>query len=341
MKKQFPAYALVCALLLTGCGIQFKTENIRRQMEAYFDLDTLQDDQLSHTTYIGIVVKTLSDEYFPLIKEGAEHRADELGVSVAVVSSDSEDEYAQQAEIVDLLAAQEVDALAFALPSSDALQKSLSAAHSSGIPLIAIDTRSSFAGCASYIGSDNYAAGQQLGGLAAQQLGSGGSCVILKGQYGDEAHSERAAGITQALLKENVHILEIDTCNSDKQLAYEAAVQALSRHPSLDLFCCTTDEMAIGALRAVEERGAPTEVIGFDGILEAAELVADGRMLSTIAQDAYHIGELTVDTACRLADGRPVAPAILCDTQCITYQNADDYIQAVRAVLYPEESEMP
>lgn len=338
MKKRMFSFLLACSLLLTGCSIQFNTENLRSHLASYFDLSELEDSDLQTPTYIGIVVKTLSDEYFPLIKAGAERKADELGVSVAVVSSDQEDEYAQQAEIIDILAAQQVDVLAFALPASEALNKSLSAAHAAGIPLIAMDTRSSFPYCAAYIGSDNYAAGVQLGQLAAERVGAGGTSVILKGQYGDEAHSERTAGITQALLQKGVRILEIDSCNSSYELAYQTAAQVLQRYPSVDIFCCTTDEMAMGALDAIEVSGAATEVIGFDGILEAAELVADGRMLYTIAQDAYHIGELTVETACRLADEKTVVPEIICETDIITADNAQAYIQSVRSTLYPEEN---
>lgn len=336
MRKQIVLIVIAC-MLLTGCSIQLNTENLRKQLESYFDLSELEDLQSQTPIYIGIVVKTLSDEYFPLIKAGAEDKADALGVSVAVVSSEQENQHEEQAELVNILTQQKVDVLAFALPASDALNQSLSAAYQNGIPLIAIDTVSNFPGCSAYIGSDNYDAGMQLGRLAAQEVGAGGNCVILKGQYGDEAHSERTAGITRELLEQDVEILGIYSCDSSYQLAYETACKVLTQNPDVELFCCTTDEMAMGALQAVQEIGGTAQVIGFDGILEAAELVAQGQLLYTIAQDAYHIGELTVETACRLAEGKPIVSEILCDTTVISEENAPEYIQSVRAALYPED----
>ncbi|MGN1031577.1 MAG: sugar ABC transporter substrate-binding protein [Butyricicoccaceae bacterium] len=339
MRKRLAAMLLCCAFVLCGCGIQWNTEQLREQFDAYFDLDDSQLEELEPASYIGIVVKRLSDEYFPLMKAGAEHRADELGVSVAVVSSDTEQDYAQQAEIVDILTAQGVDALAFALPQSRALTRSLESAQKAGIPLIALDTQSDFLGCACYIGSDNYDAGQKLGKFAAEQIGTGGTAVILQGQSNDRAHMDRTTGIFCTLNEADITVLEIETCDSDYELARDAARSALSQYPDLDLFCCTSDEMAMGALDAVSAADVQTAVIGFDGILAAAGLVESGTMLGTISQDAYHMGELAVDIACRLINGESVESPIICDTAVITKENASDYIRSVRAKLYPEEND--
>lgn len=74
----------------------------------------------------------------------------------------------------------------------------------------------------------------------------------------------------------------------------------LDRHPDFDAVYCTTDVIAIGAVRAMDQAGIPVpdevKVIGFDGL---AETQYSNPPISTIAMDARQVAKECVDLLLR------------------------------------------
>jgi ribose transport system substrate-binding protein len=81
--------------------------------------------------------------------------------------------------------------------------------------------------------------------------------------------------------------------------------------------------MGIGALRAVQEAGLEEQIqiIGFDAVSEALNLVESGEFLATVAQDPAKMGQVSVDNLVAMIKGESYEEAI--DTGCklITQEN--------------------
>lgn len=121
----------------------------------------------------AIVVKSMADQYWVLLKAGAEAKAKELGVTVNVIGPNAESEVQQQADMIQNQIGSGVAGLAVAPSNPDTVLTVLQQADQAGIPVIAVDTDlPNYESKKSFIGTGNEAAGKQGGEYAAELVGS-------------------------------------------------------------------------------------------------------------------------------------------------------------------------
>ena len=92
-------------------------------------------------------------------------------------------------------------------------------------------------------------------------------------------------------------------------MASNAAVQAVFAQ---------NDEMALGALRALQAAKKEVLVVGFDGTDDAVRAVKAGKLGATIAQQPEKIGELGVITADKVLKGEKVDTKIPVPLKVVT-----------------------
>jgi anti-anti-sigma factor len=99
--------------------------------------------------------------------------------------------------------------------------------------------------------------------------------------------------------------------------------EALAAHPDLRGVFAHNDQLALGALDAIEQQGygGRIVVVGFDGIPEGLAAVHQGRLSATVYRSTYIVGCMTVDAAARAARGEQLPPEILADVTLITSTN--------------------
>lgn len=281
----------------------------------------------------AIVVKSLADQYWVLLKAGAESKAKELGVKVEVTGPNAESEVQQQADMIQNQIGKGVDGLAVAPSSPDTVLTVLAQADSAGIPVVAVDTDlPKYENKKSFIGTGNEAAGQQGGEYAAQLVGSGKKAIVLRGRQGDTTHDQREAGIVAGLKAGGVEILEVKACDSEAEKAMNAVMDMMNRYPEIDIVVTTADSMAQGAQRAIENAGKDIPVVGFDGTIPVAKLVAEGTVIKgTVAQDPYHMGELCVENLIKLHNGETIDERIDSGTTMVTPDNAQQFADDLEA----------
>jgi DNA-binding LacI/PurR family transcriptional regulator len=120
---------------------------------------------------------------------------------------------------------------------------------------------------------------------------------------------ERYRGYSQALASAGLTVssaLQVDAFSMENS-GYDAACQLLERGEPFDAIVAASDLIAIGAMRALQERrievpGA-VSVVGFDDI-PAASLA--NPPLTTVMQDTRLAGEVLVDTLLQSIRGEPV-----------------------------------
>jgi DNA-binding LacI/PurR family transcriptional regulator len=114
---------------------------------------------------------------------------------------------------------------------------------------------------------------------------------------------ERYRGYAEALGQAGLNAaaaMQVDALSTE-QSGYDAANELLARGEKFDALVAASDLIAIGALRALQERGidvpGSVSVVGFDDI-PAASL--SNPPLTTVMQDTRRAGEALVDTLLRL-----------------------------------------
>nr|CBX71976.1 hypothetical protein YEW_BV08010 [Yersinia enterocolitica W22703] len=95
----------------------------------------------------------------------------------------------------------------------------------------------------------------------------------------------------------------------------------LTAHPDVQAVFAQNDEMALGALRALQTAGkTDVLVVGFDGTDDGIKAVESGKMGATIAQRPDQIGVIGVQTADKVLKGEKVQAVIPVDLKLVTKQ---------------------
>lgn len=113
----------------------------------------------------------------------------------------------------------------------------------------------------------------------------------------------------------------------------EAAVRRLLAENAveeIDVIVAANDNMALGALKELRERGIPVpeeiSVVGFDDLEEGGY---SSPTLTTVNQPLYEQGWLAVETLLALLDGREVPPKIVVPTKPVFRESCGCFSEAV------------
>ena len=120
-----------------------------------------------------------------------------------------------QANQVDQLINQGVDAIIIVPVQADSLGPQVASAKAKGIPVIAVNTalQQRRGTCRSVL-PDDVAAGEQEMQMMADKLGGKGNIVVLQGPLGQSPELDRTKGIKNVLAKyPDIKVLAMDTAN--------------------------------------------------------------------------------------------------------------------------------
>ena len=276
--------------------------------------------------HIGIVVKAMADQHWAMVKAGAEAKAAELGVKVTCIGPNSESDVQAQVDMIDDLLGQEVDAICVAPSSQEAVLTPLRTADEMGIPILTIDTDTTFEKRLSFIGTGNYAAAYDGGIAAAEVVGEGATAVIIRGRLGDATHDDREQGYVDALAASNVILLEIKVGDSDPEKSMNVTQDVLQVYDKIDLILCTTDNQCLGVQRAIEAADVPTQIMSFDGTTAVCELIQQGKVMGSVAQNPFAMGQLAVENALKAIQGEAIEARIDSGAKVIMADNVDAYL---------------
>lgn len=267
---------------------------------------------------IGLAVSTQNNPFFVTLKEGAEAEAQKLGLKLVVV--DAADDSGKQAAGVDDLLQQQVKVLLINPTDSEAAAASVNRAAQAGVPVVSIDRSVQGADVAAHIASDNVAGGKMAADFIVSKLPEGGEMVELEGIPGSSAARERGQGFHEVMDKQQaIKIVAKQPADFDRTKGLTVMENILQSHPNIKAVFAHNDEMALGAVKALEAANKKDViVVGFDATDDAQAAVKAGSMAATIAQKPAKIGELGVSTAQKIIKGETVEKSIPVELELVT-----------------------
>jgi ribose transport system substrate-binding protein len=280
------------------------------------------------TKTIALVPKAMDSEFWLAVRDGAqkamEGRAD---VTLSVLAPDREINVDQQVAILEDQIQRGAKALVVAPAGSAQVAPVLQDAISRGIPVVLVDTDAPLPGKASYAGTDNRAGGALAARHVIERVGAG-KIAIITGVPGNQSQDDRAAGFLETIA--TVPALQVvgrQPANSERSLGLTVMENLLTAHPDIKAVFATNDQMALGAVEAIQARkpGAGIVVVGFDATSEAVQAIVEGRMSASVAQRPFEMGRRSVEAALALIDGKTVEPRIDTGTELVTSANAAGY----------------
>jgi len=286
---------------------------------------------------VGFVPKSLNQEYWVNTKKGAEAAGKDAGVEVLTKAAGADTQIMEQIDLVENLLAQDVDALVVAPSNSDLLTPVLEKA-AARMPVVLVDSDiPGWKPKTAYVGTENEVGGEKAGRYITKLLGNRGKLAIISGIPGSEVGIQRVDGVKQGLEAGGggVEIVKEVTGQFDRNQAIGAMEDILQTDPDLDAVFAANDQMALGAIQAIEahDKTEQIKLIGFDGALEATQHILAGDMQATIAQDPYGMAKAGVEQALAKLDGKEVDRTVDTGAKLITPDNARDYFEEVRGKL--------
>ena len=246
---------------------------------------------------LGLSVSTLNNPFFVTLRDGAQVAAEEAGLELIVV--DAQDSVSKQISDIEDLVQRGVDVLIINATDSDAVVPAVLAANAAGIPVVAVDRAASGGEVAYFVASDNIAGGALAAEFMCEALEATGLVVELEGIPGVSATRERGQGFND-YLAENCQGLEIiarQTANFNRAEGLSVMENILVAQPEIDAVFAHNDEMALGALQAIEALGVDILVVGFDATDDAVEAVAACRLAASVAQLPENLGREAVQAS--------------------------------------------
>ena len=251
-------------------------------------------DESSDAPRVALVMKSLANEFFVNMADGAEaHHEENAGRYELIVNGiRNESDLAQQVALVDQMISSRVDAIVIAPADSRALVPALSRAAAAGIVVINIDNRLEAEVLAEYelqipfIGPSNLAGARMVGDYALRNLESGSQVAILEGITSAFNSIQRRTGFEEAVAAANMEVVTLQSGEWDQTRAAHVTSAILTQFPELDAILAANDNMALGAASAVgmAAREHDVTIAGFDNISAIHPLLESGAVVATVDQ---------------------------------------------------------
>jgi ABC-type sugar transport system substrate-binding protein len=202
-------------------------------------------------------------------------------------------------------------------------------AQNAGIPLITtIAETYNPTGYISFVGSDHFESGVIEAKMVADYLRGSGKIVVLEGVMGISSQTERYNGY-MSVFKDypDIEIMAIQTAGWRRDESYAVVENWIRNGKDFSVVLSENDNMAMGAIEAIEELGKQKEiaVFGIDGDMDALTAVKEGRIKGTVFHNAQEIAQTLYDCIIRLKTYNTVEPVYLIPFEPVTQKNVDDY----------------
>jgi inositol transport system substrate-binding protein len=278
---------------------------------------------------IGVTMK-FDDLWLTTLRDAmSDYAATQPDVELVMV--DSKEDVATQLAQVENFVTQKVDAIVVIAANTDAADPMTKAAQDAGIPLLYVNRLpSNLPEGISYVGSESIQAGIMQAEWIAEQLGGKGNVVIMNGDLAQEAAQKRTEGEKQVFAKyPDIKIIREDTGNWSRDQGLALMENWLASGDQIDAVASNNDEMAIGAIQAVEAAGKLGEIIigGVDASPDALQEMDKGRLDVTVFQNAKGQGEGGIKVAIALAKGESVEKYTWIPFELVTPENYKTYMQ--------------
>jgi ribose transport system substrate-binding protein len=258
-------------------------------------------------------------------------RDEAAAVGAELVVTNANAELPKQISDIQDLINQGVQLLIVAPVNSDGLDPALSAATEAGIPVITIDRKVTNEHCNDYltfIGSDFYDQGERAADALAEASGGEGQVAILLGSSGNNVTDQRNAGFKEKVAADHpgLEVVVEQTANFAREEGQTVTEQLLQSNPEITAVYAHNDEMALGAVTAIQAAGrAPgtdIKIVSIDGTANAVQGIIDGQ-INAVIESNPRFGPLAFATAQKFFDGEAIPEDIIIEDDAYSPENAE------------------
>ncbi|MEV5069538.1 ABC transporter substrate-binding protein [Microbacterium sp. LMI12-1-1.1] len=229
-----------------------------------------------------------------------------------------------------------VDAIVIAPIVEDGWDDVLQEASDAGIPVVLEDrtVTSSDDLFASWVGLDFKKEGVTAGEWAAENFADTPTkMVVLEGTTGSAPANDRAEGFNEAIEGTAIETIDSQTGDFTRDGGKTVMEGFLQKYgvDGIDLLYAHNDDMALGAIEAIEAAGGvPGEdikIISIDAVHDGMQALVDGK-INFIVECNPLLGELAAGLVTDVLDGKDVEKEVYVEDQSFTQEQAAEVIDS-------------
>ncbi len=245
-----------------------------------------------HETTEAYVLVTTNTKipYWQAAAEGLRAAGRDLGVKVEMVGPETYDPKAEKEELLGVVRRQLQPAgILVSAAEPELLREAIDSAAAAGIPIITIDSDSPKSKRLTFIGTNNYQAGQMSGELVAKELNGKGTVVVYS-IPGQENLDERLEGCKRVLARNaGIRILQVVDMAGDPTKAFDGTRGLIAAGKTApDAFVCL-EALSCNEVADVLDRAGMKgkTIIAMDTQEGTLNWMRKGMIRATIAQKPY------------------------------------------------------
>ena len=275
-------------------------------------------------TTIGVSLAQDDNPFYIAMLRGIRARAQELGWDVATVSA-NEDKLKQINGVQDLVA-RGVKGILISPIDAVGVNAAYDAAAAAKIPIVSVARGSSSPNQTIHVVMDEKRIGRDIAEWTAKKLGGKGKVALLMGPSGAPTFKNLGDGYSEVMAKyPEIHIVFRSDGPLTRERGVKQAEDALVAHPDLAAIYTANDDVALGAMQAVNaaNRKGKTLVTGMNGVPPALRAVKEENLAMTVELNPVEWGRLGVDVLAAFLKGEKVDPRVFIKHVIIDGTNVD------------------
>ena len=254
-----------------------------------------------------------------------------------LVYTDAADSAAKQVADVNSMIAQGVDFIFLPPREEKPLIPAVLNAKKAGIPVLLVD-RSVDPSLAkpgvdylAFIGSNFVQEGQRVADWTIKKTGGNGKILELEGSIGSSPANDRKKGFDETIKAKapDMVILASQSGDFNRDKGRQLTETLLQAHPDATIVYAHNDEMALGAITAIEAAGkVPNKdilVVSIDGEKDAVQAIIDGKLAATCECNP-RFGPAGFDIMYSYANGDKIPPIIVNPDRFFDASNAKEML---------------
>jgi PAS domain S-box-containing protein len=277
---------------------------------------------------IGFAPYDVRFTFWALLSHALRQAAKERGVTLVPLAITSA---AEPVVVLEQLLDHGVDAVIMAPPRTNQLACAplVRRACALGIPLIALDSPFPSGDQTYVVRSDNAGGAARVAEHLIARMEGSGAVIHLHGPATTHSGRERAEAVRRVIANHpGVALVFEADCDWSRHAGADTMRRALAAHPGPRAVVAGNDQIALGAIDALGERGLVGQVLiaGFDAQAEALRAIERGLLTLTARQEPARMGRAALDLALQSLAGENPPAEVVTDVTLITAENLLDVV---------------
>ncbi|HXH03655.1 MAG TPA: sugar ABC transporter substrate-binding protein [Candidatus Competibacteraceae bacterium] len=280
---------------------------------------------------IGVSMAYFDDLFLTKVREAMAAQAKELGVQIHF--EDAQGDIGKQLNHIQNFTAQKMSAIIVNPVDTSATPRMTKLATNAKVPLVYVNRKPAEENLPQgvvFVGSDENVSGKLEGEEIARLLNNKGNIAILVGELATQAAELRTQGVEKVAAQHpDMKIVAKQTANWRRSEAIDVVNNWLVSGTKIDAIAANNDEMAIGAIIALQQAGKDPKKLVIGGVDATADALAEmekGNLDVTVFQDGKGQGKGAVEAAVKLAKGEKVESFVWIPFELVTKDNYKEFL---------------